>query len=70
MLTKKERMEKLNDAGIDTSKYFTINVNENIPAGAKIHIVVDKEGNYIPEVVSEENEVNQVLRNFLDETRD
>lgn len=53
MLTKKERMEKLNNAGINTNKYFTLNVNETIPVGAKIHIVVDKDGNYIPEVVSE-----------------
>ena len=55
MLTKKERMEKLNNAGINTNKYFTLNVNETIPVGAKIHIVVDKDGNYIPEVVSETN---------------
>ena len=53
MLTKKERMEKLNNAGINTGKYFTLNVNENIPAGAKIHIVIDENGNYVPEVVSE-----------------
>ncbi len=66
MLNKKERMEKLQNAGVNTNKYFTLNVNESIPAGAKIHIVVDKDGNYVPEVVKEENEVNQVLRNFLD----
>lgn len=53
MLTKKERMEKLNNAGINTGKYFTLNVNEEIPAGAKIHIVVDKDGNYVPEIISE-----------------
>ena len=53
MLTKKERMEKLNNAGIETGKYFTLNVNESIPAGAKIHIVIDKDGNYVPEIVSE-----------------
>lgn len=55
MLTKKERMEKLNNAGVNTNKYFTLNVNETIPAGAKIHIVVDDNGNYVPEVVSEIN---------------
>ena len=55
MLTKKERMEKLNNAGVNTNKYFTLNVNEAIPAGAKIHIVVDDNGNYVPEVVSETN---------------
>ena len=51
MMTKKDRMEKLNNAGIDTGKYFTLNVDEGIPAGAKIHIVVDKNGNYVPEIV-------------------
>ena len=52
MMTKKERMEKLNNAGINTGKYFTLNVDEEIPAGAKIHIVVDKDGNYVPEIIS------------------
>ena len=62
MLTKKERMEKLNKAGIDTSKYFTLNVNEGIPAGSKIHIVIDKDGNYIPEVVKENDAIlNQII---------
>lgn len=53
MLNKKERMEKLNSAGINTGKYFTLNVDEEIPAGAKIHIVVDKDGNYVPEIINE-----------------
>lgn len=53
MLTRNERMEKINKAGFDTSKYYTINVNESIPAGSKIHIVVDKDGNYVPEIVKE-----------------
>lgn len=53
MMTKKERMEKLNNAGINTGKYFTLNVDEEIPAGAKIHIVVDKDGNYVPEIINE-----------------
>ena len=57
MLNKKERMEKLNNAGINTNKYFTLNVNESIPAGAKIHIVVDKDGNYVPEVVKENDPI-------------
>lgn len=53
MLTKKERMEMLSKAGHNTNKYFTLDVNEAIPAGAKIHIVVDKDGNYVPEIISE-----------------
>ena len=62
MLNKKERMEKLNNAGINTGKYFTLNVDESIPAGAKIHIVVDKDGNYVPEVVRENDVIfNQII---------
>jgi hypothetical protein len=72
MLNKKERMEKLQNAGVNTNKYFTLNVDESIPAGAKIHIVVDKDGNYIPEVVKEDNtmKLTEGLRKFLDETYD
>ena len=70
MLNRKERMEKLNNAGVNTGKYFTLDINENIPAGAKIHIVVDKDGNYVPEVVKENNDMKPTegLRKFLDET--
>lgn len=70
MLTKKERMEKLANAGVETGKYFTLDVNESIPAGAKIHIVVDKNGNFVPEVVKENNDMKPTegLRKFLDET--
>ena len=53
MLTKKERMEKLNAIGADTSKYFTLDLPEGIPAGAKIHIVIDENGVAKPMVVKE-----------------
>ena len=61
MLTKKERMEKLNNAGIETGKYFTLNVNESIPAGAKINIVIDKNGNYVPEIVNENDNIFNMI---------
>lgn len=35
MLSKKERMEKLNGAGVDTGKYFTLDLPDGVPAGAK-----------------------------------
>lgn len=53
MLTNKERMEKLHSAGADTSKYFTLDLPEGIPAGAKIHIVIDENGVAKPMVVKE-----------------
>ena len=44
MLNKNERMNALRNAGIDTNKFFTVDVNEAIPAGAKIRVVTDKNG--------------------------
>jgi hypothetical protein len=41
MMSKNERMEKLNQAGINTSKYFTVNLDN----GTKIHLIVDENGN-------------------------
>ena len=41
MLNKNERREKLNAMGTDTSKYFTVNL-EN---GTKIHLIIDENGN-------------------------
>lgn len=40
MMTKKERMEKLNNAGINTSKYFTVDLDN----GTKIHLIIDENG--------------------------
>ena len=50
MLNKKERMEKMNAIGIDTSKYFTLDLKEGLPAGTKIHLVIDENG--VPTVVN------------------
>lgn len=41
MTNKNERMNRLNNAGVDTSKYFTIDL-EN---GGKVHIIIDEHGN-------------------------
>ena len=62
MLTKNERMEKMNNAGVSTGKFFTLNVTENIPAGAKIHVMVDDNGNYIPVSGSNDAIVNQIIK--------
>ena len=43
MTNKNERMNRLNNAGVDTSKYFTIDL-EN---GGKVHIIIDEHGNPI-----------------------
>ena len=41
MLSKQERIEKLNNAGINTDKYFTVDLDN----GTKIHLIIDENGN-------------------------
>ena len=41
MLNKNERMEQLNKAGVNTSKYFTVDLDN----GTKIHLIIDENGN-------------------------
>lgn len=41
MMNKNERIAKLNKAGINTSKYFTVDLDN----GTKIHLIVDENGN-------------------------
>lgn len=41
MTNKNERMEKLNAKGVNTSKYFTVDLED----GTKIHLIIDANGN-------------------------
>ena len=41
MLNKNERMEKLNEMGINTGKYFTVALDN----GTKVHLIIDENGN-------------------------
>lgn len=41
MLNKNERLEKLNAKGVNTSKYFTVDLED----GTKIHLIIDANGN-------------------------
>ena len=58
MLTKNERMNKLEEAGIKTDKYFTIDL-EN---GTKIHLIIDENGNPV-RVDNKENDpiLNEII---------
>ena len=40
MMNRNERMEKLNLAGVNTSKYFTVDLDN----GTKIHLIIDENG--------------------------
>lgn len=51
MMNKNERMNKLANAGIDTGKYFNINLPEGLAPGATISVVINENGQ--PIVVSE-----------------
>ena len=42
-MTNKQRMEMLNNAGINVSKYFTVDLDN----GTKVHLIVDENGNFI-----------------------
>ena len=58
MLTKNERFEKMNAMGINTSKYFTLDLDN----GTTIHLIIDENGN--PMVVNnKENDhvANQII---------
>ena len=64
MLNKNERMNKLNNAGVNTGKYFTLDLPEGIPAGGKIHVVIDENGVAVPMVLNENNNdpiLNQII---------
>lgn len=51
MMNKNERMEKLNQAGINTGKYFNIDLPQGLKPGATISVVINEDGQ--PVVVTE-----------------
>ena len=53
MMNKNERMEKLNEMGINTGKYFTVALNN----GTQVHLIIDENGN--------PKEVNDVIANQI-----
>lgn len=55
---KQNRMETLKNNGVDTSKYFTLLVNENIPAGTKINIEINKVNTPVAQQIIEDGYVN------------
>jgi hypothetical protein len=59
MLNKNERMEKLNQAGINTGKYFSIDLPNGLKPGAKISLVINENGE--PVLMKEDNIVNQII---------
>ena len=54
-MTNKERMERLNNAGINVSKYFTVDLDN----GTKVHLIVDENGNFTQ--VKDDPIANQII---------
>ena len=46
MLNKKERMEKLNKAGVETGKYFTVNLPDGLAKNSTITLTINENGEY------------------------
>ena len=44
MMNRNERMEKLNNMGVNTSKYFNVNLPEGLKPGATISLVISEDG--------------------------
>ena len=59
MLNKNERINKLEAAGVNTSKYFTVDLDN----GTKIHLIIDENGN---PVRVDNNENDPILKEILE----
>lgn len=44
MLNKNERMEKLNNAGVNTGKYFSVDLPNGLKPGSKIALIINENG--------------------------
>ena len=62
MMNKNERMAKLNNAGINTGKYFSIDLPEGIKPGATISLVINEDG--LPVVVNKGKTVQKIFKTF------
>lgn len=60
MMNKNERMEKLNGAGVDTKKYFNLDLPNGLKPGAKIQLVIAENGD--PMIVADDYDKNTVFR--------
>ena len=65
MLTNKERMKKLENAGVNTSKYFNINLPEGLKPGTTISVVINEDGQ---PVIKAENWNNDTIYNEIFES--
>lgn len=62
MLRKDERMNRLSNAGVDTSKYFNVSLPNGLKPGATIALVINEDGH--PVIVGNDN-ANDVIANQI-----
>ena len=58
-MNRNERMNKLNNAGVDTSKYFNVNLPNGLKPGATISLVINENG--VPEIVGGNKITEQII---------
>lgn len=63
MLNKNERMEKLNLAGVDTGKYFTVNLPNGLAKNSTITLTINENGEYMVVNTNENNDpiLNEII---------
>lgn len=63
MLNKNERMNKLNEMGLETGKYFTLDLPEGLKPGSKITLSINENGEYTFMDMNKENDpiLNQII---------
>lgn len=63
MLTKNERMNKLNEMGVNTGKYFTVNLPDGLAKNSTITLAINENGEYT--VVNANVKENDVILNQI-----
>lgn len=63
MLNKNERFEKMNNAGINTGKYFTVNLPDGLAKNSTITLTINENGEYT--VVNANEKENDIILNQI-----
>ena len=63
MLNKNERMNKLNNAGVDTSKYFNVSLPNGLAPGSTISLMINENGQ--PVIVNEVAKNDPVMEQII-----
>ncbi len=64
-MMKNERMEKLNNAGVNTSKYFSFELPEGVAPGTTVKIMFDENGQ--PQMVKDRNENDDIMSQIIED---